>query len=113
FAEHLSWRWIFWNAAVVTPLMMICVYFGVPRHAPVSMRLSWRGFTYISLGLSLLYGALDQGQRLDWLHSGVIVAMLAAGLFLVAATWVRRMRQPNPLLNLAFLNTRNIIILGG
>ena len=24
---------------------------------------------------SLLYGVLDQGQRLDWLHSGVIVAM--------------------------------------
>jgi DHA2 family multidrug resistance protein len=59
----------------------------------------------------LLYGALDQGERLDWLHSGVIVAMLTAGLFLVGAAWVRRMLQPNPMVNLAFLNTRNIIIL--
>jgi len=59
----------------------------------------------------LLYGALDQGERLDWLHSGVIVAMLVAGLFLLAAAYVRRMVQPNPTVNLSFLNARNIIIL--
>ena len=31
YIEHLSWHWIFWNAALFTPLMMICVYFGIPR----------------------------------------------------------------------------------
>jgi DHA2 family multidrug resistance protein len=113
YVEHLSWHWMFWNAAVLTPLMMICIYFGIPRRAaPASPRPSWRGFVYFSLGLSLLYGALDQGERLDWLHSGVIVAMLVAGLFLLAAAWVRRMLQPNPIVNLSFLNARNTIILG-
>src|ERR1700685_1746279 len=34
FMEPLSWRWIFWTAALVTPLMMIFVYFGIPRRAP-------------------------------------------------------------------------------
>jgi DHA2 family multidrug resistance protein len=112
YAEHLSWHWIFWNAAVFTPLMMICVHFGIPRRSvPADPKPSWRGFTYFSLGLALLYGALDQGERLDWLHSGVIVAMLAAGLFLVAAAWARRMLLPNPILKLDFLKTRNIIIL--
>src|SRR5258708_34840406 len=48
---------------------------------------------------------------MDWLHSGVIVAMFAAGIFLLAATYVRRKLQPNPLVNLSFLNSRNIIIL--
>jgi MFS transporter, DHA2 family, multidrug resistance protein len=61
--------------------------------------------------MSLLYGALDQGERLDWFHSGVIVALAAAGIFLLAATCVRRTLQPNPLVNLSFLNSRNIIIL--
>ncbi len=56
-------------------------------------------------GLALLYGALDQGERLYWLNSGVIVAMLVAGVFLLAAALVRRIVQPNPILNLAFLNT--------
>ncbi len=114
YIEHLSWRWIFWNAAIFTPLMMICIYFGIPRRsAPAAPRPSWHGFAYFSLGLALLVGALDQGERLDWLHSGVIVGMFAAGLFLVAAAWVRRMWRPNPVVNLAFLKTRNIMILAG
>jgi DHA2 family multidrug resistance protein len=112
YAEHLSWHWIFWNAAILTPLMMICVYFGVPRKSlPSEPGPSWRGFAYFSFGLALLVGLFDQGERLYWLNSGVIVAMLAAGVFLVVVTCIRRGRLPNPLANLAFLNTRNIIIL--
>jgi DHA2 family multidrug resistance protein len=30
YIEHLSWHWIFWTAAVVTPSMGILVYFGMP-----------------------------------------------------------------------------------
>jgi MFS transporter, DHA2 family, multidrug resistance protein len=112
YAEHLSWHWIFWNAAVFTPLMIVCIYFGIPRRSvSPEPKPSWRGFTYFSLGLALLYAVLDQGERLDWLNSGVIVAMLASGLFLIAATLVRRKFQPNPIVKLEFLNSRNIIIL--
>ena len=111
YIEYLSWHWIFWTAAVGGPLMMLCVYFGIPRRPPVGPTPSWRGFAYFSSALGLLYGALDQGERLDWLNSGVIVAMLAAGVFLLGATLVRRISQPNPTLNLSFLNNRNTIIL--
>ena len=111
YSEHLSWHWIFWNAVVLTPLMIACVYFGIPRRPLPDARPSWRGFAYFSAGLSLVYGALDQGERLDWLNSGVIVAMLVAGIFLLAAAFVRRMMQPNPTLILSFLTRRNIIIL--
>ena len=111
YIEHLSWHWIFWTAAVVTPVMIVCVHFGIPR-VPVTERApSWQGFAYFSVGLALLYGALDQGERLDWLNSGTIVAMCVAGLFLVGAAVVSRIRQPNPILKLSFLNTRNIIII--
>src|SRR5215831_1751813 len=111
YVDHLSWRWIFWNAALFTPLMMVCIYFGIPRQLSAGPRPNWRGFVYFSLGLSLLYAALDQGERLDWLNSGVIVAMFAAGIFLLAAALIRRILQPNPTLKLSFLNRRNIIIL--
>jgi len=47
----------FGTAALVTPLMMLCVYFGVPRRNPVLPAPSWRGFAYFSLSLGLLYGA--------------------------------------------------------
>ena len=111
YANHLSWHWIFWNAAVFTPFMIICIYFGIPRRSSTGPAPSWRGFAYFSLSMSLLYGALDQGERLDWFHSGVIVAMSAVGILLLAATSVRRSLQPNPLVNLSFLKSRNILIL--
>jgi len=112
YVEHLSWHWIFWNAAIFTPLMMICVYFGIPRQRLADVHPNWRGMVYFSLCLSLLYGAMDQGERLDWLNSGVIVAMLSAAIFLFVAGLVRRIFDPNPTLSLSFLNSRNIIILG-
>jgi DHA2 family multidrug resistance protein len=111
YIEHLSWHWIFWNAALFTPLMMICIYFGIPAQPVRQPMPSWRGFAYFSLGLSLLYGAMDQGERLDWLNSGTIVAMSVAGILLVGAAGIRRILQPNPTVNLSFLNTRNIIII--
>jgi DHA2 family multidrug resistance protein len=51
YIEHLSWAWIFWTAAVITPLMMLCIYFGIPRR-PVSGPVpSWRGIAYFSCSL--------------------------------------------------------------
>jgi DHA2 family multidrug resistance protein len=110
YIEHLSWHWIFWTAALFTPLMMLCIYLGVPQKPRAGARPSWQGFAYFSLGLGLLYGAMDQGERLDWFNSGTIAAMTIAGFFLVAGSLGRRMIQPNPTLNLSFLNRRNIII---
>jgi DHA2 family multidrug resistance protein len=112
YTSHLSWHWIYWNSAVLAPLMTLCVYFGIPRGPLPIQRPSWRGFTYFSLGLSLVYGALDQGERLYWLHSGVIVGMLSGGVILILASWVRRLVQPLPVLDLAFLSKRNIIVVG-
>ncbi|HET9155159.1 MAG TPA: MFS transporter, partial [Myxococcaceae bacterium] len=115
FAEHASWRWIFWTSAVLTPVMMFCVYLAIPsppkREGP-RPRVSWHGFLLLSIGFSLLEGALEQGERLDWFGSGTINAMLvAAAIFLVAGA-IHRWWSPNPLVNLSFLATRNTLILG-
>jgi len=111
YMDHLSWRWIFWTGALLMPLTMVCLYFGVPP-ASLPERPNWRSFLYLGAGLSLVYAALDQGQRLDWWNSGIIVGMFAAGLLLVAASLVRRYIHPNPLVNLRFLGTRNTLIIG-
>jgi DHA2 family multidrug resistance protein len=115
YMDHLSWRWIFWNSAVLTPVMMVLIYFGIPWQplpAPKEgqPKPDWRGFLYGSLGFSLLYIALD--QRLDWLNSGTIVGLIASGSFLLLMTLYRRLRMPNPLVNLKFLVRRNVILLG-
>lgn len=111
FVEHLSWHWIFWTAATVTPLMLLCIYFGISDRPRAPSVPSWRGFAYFSAALALLYGALDQGERLDWLNSGIVVALFAAGGVLLAATLARRLIQPNPIFSISFLLNRNTIIL--
>ena len=114
YVEHLSWHWIFWQSVVLTPLMMICIYLSIsnppPRPGP-KPSLSWRGFLYASLALSLIYGALDQGERLNWLHSGVIVGLLVTAGFLLLVTVIRRWLSPNLMVNPIFLVNRNTAIL--
>src|SRR5262249_24991290 len=85
YREHLSWHWMFWNSAVITPLMMACIYYGIPA-APSAKKSSsppsFAGFLYASAGLAMLLGAFEQGERLDWWRSGVFSALVAGGGFL-------------------------------
>ena len=117
FSGSLSWQWIFWSGAVLASLMIVLVYYGIPwqplpQPKEGQPKPNWRGFLYASLGFAFLFTALDQGQRLDWLHSGVIVGLLVSGSLLLLATVVRRLAMPNPLINFKFLLRRNTVLLG-
>lgn len=112
---HWSWRWIFWTSALLVPIMMLCIHIGFPPKPASQERrslLPWRGFLFASLGMSSIYAVLEQGERLNWLESGTIVALLAMGAFLLAAAAIHRWRAPNPFINLGFLWRRNTLILG-
>jgi len=114
--DHLSWRWIFWNGTVLTPLMIVLIHFGIPRQPlpkpqPGHPAPNWRGFLYASLGAALLYMALDQGQRLDWFHSSLIIGLTASGGLLVLAAVIRHFVLPNPLVHYDFLLRRNTLLL--
>ena len=116
FIDHLSWRWIFWNGTLLTPLMIALVHFGIPwqplpKPQPGHPAPNWRGFLYASLGAALLYIALDQGQRLDWYHSSLIIGLTASGVLLVLAALARHFVVPNPLVNYRFLMRRNTLLL--
>src|SRR5882757_977582 len=115
YRDHLSWQWMFWNSAVIAPVMMACIYFGIPptparkKGGPAP---SFAGYLYLSAGLALIFAALQQGQRLDWWRSGVFSALFASGAFLLLCALVRRLRGPNPLVALPYLFKWNTILLG-
>ena len=114
YRDHLSWHWMFWNSAVITPVMMLCIYLGIPA-SPAPKRSaapSFAGFLYASAGLAMLLAAFDQGERLDWWRSGVFVALFAGGSFFVICSLVRRFRSPNPLVDLPYLRQWNTVLLG-
>src|SRR6201993_4775523 len=69
YREHLSWQWMFWNSSLITPLMMLCIYYGIPKSTAAKKpgaAPSFAGFLYASAGFAMVYVALDQGERLDW-----------------------------------------------
>ena len=116
YMNHLSWHWIFWNSAVLTPVMMVLIYFGVPwqplpKPKEGQPKPSWQGFFYVSLGFALLYIALAQGQRLNWMDSATIIALVVTGLFLLLAAVVGHLRLRHRLINLKFLMRRNMLLL--
>jgi DHA2 family multidrug resistance protein len=115
YRDHLSWHWMFWNSAVIAPVMMICIYFGIPEMPPRKKSgpaPSFVGFLYLSAGLALIFAALQQGQRLDWWRSGVFNALFAGGAFFLLCALVRRLRGPNPLVALPYLLKWNTMLLG-
>ena len=114
YRDHLSWHWMFWDSAVITPLMAVCIYFGIPPSpAPKkSAAPSFAAFLYGSTGFAMLYAAFDQGERLDWWRSGVFTALFLGGLFLLIAATVRRLRGPNPLVDMPYLRQWNTLLLG-
>jgi DHA2 family multidrug resistance protein len=115
YRDHLSWHWMFWGSAVIVPVMMICIYYGIP---PATARKkagpapSFAGFFYLSLGLALLFAAIQQGQRLDWWRSGVFNGLFWSGSFLLMCALIRRLLGPNPLVALPYLAKWNTVLLG-
>lgn len=115
YREHLSWHWMFWNSAAITPVMVLCIYYGIPK-PPAGKKPgptpSFAGFLYAAAGLAMLLGACDEGERLDWWRSGVFTGLFVGGSFLLLCALVRRLRGPNPLVDLAYLRPRNTVLLG-
>lgn len=111
YVEHLGWQWLYWQGVVLAPLMALMVYLGTPNE-PVNRTLiedaDWGGMLLLGSAVSMIYAGLDQGNRLDWLQSGTVMALLASGavlfvMFLVNETLVR---QPWAHFNVLF--SRNI-----
>src|SRR5215469_11793089 len=115
FRNYISWEWMFWFPAIATPVMMACIYFGIPQSPKAQSKNeppSFAGFLYLSTGFALLYAALDQGQRLDWWRSGLFNALITGAALFFLCGLGERLRRPNFLVDLPYLRNWNTILLG-
>ncbi|MGZ3349282.1 MAG: MFS transporter [Xanthobacteraceae bacterium] len=111
YVDHLGWQWLYWQGVVIAPLMGLMVYLGTP-HEPVNRDVladaDWGGMLLFGTGVSMIYAALDQGNRLDWLGSGTVAALLIGGALLCAVFVVNEFIVRRPWAHVNVLFSRNI-----
>src|SRR5216684_2671109 len=113
YSETGNWEWIFWQNVVLTPVMLALVLIAMPRR-PIDRdslhRTDWVGIIFSGIGFGLIYAGLDQGNRLDWLSSGIVTGLLLAGSLLVVTFLVHEARTEYPLIHLRIMVRRNVAV---
>jgi DHA2 family multidrug resistance protein len=105
YVDNFSWAWIFWQNVPLALGMALCLHVGAPKDQghPKPPPADLFGLATCGLGLALIYAALDQGNRLDWLNSGLVCGLLGAGVTLLAAFFIHERRCAHPFVNLKVL----------
>jgi DHA2 family multidrug resistance protein len=110
--EQLAdWRWIYWHVIPVGVVAGLLVAWGIPPMPPILSRLKeadWLGMLLGIPGLALLVVGLDQGVRLDWFNSPLIVASLLIGSVCTALFLICEWLHSAPFIKLQIIERRNL-----
>src|SRR6202158_3594259 len=87
------------------------VYLGTPQepvNRPLLRDADWGGMLLFGTGVSMIYAGLDQGNRLDWLESGTVMALLIGGGVLCVAFLINETLVREPWAHVSVLFSRNV-----
>ncbi|MBH5397212.1 MFS transporter [Bradyrhizobium sp. CNPSo 4010] len=114
YADHWSWHWMNWQYCLVLPIMFACVRYGIPQDDPDDgsklRNLDWPALLYGWLGFGLLYAGIDQGNRLDWIGSGLVSGLLLGGFLAVLAFIVRELTTSHPAIDIRILSRSDLLL---
>lgn len=106
-----DWRWVFWQVIPLGAIAAALVAWGIPEMPTALPRLkqaNWIGLGLGSVGLSLLVVGLDQGSRLDWFNSPLIIVSLVGGGTITALYLLSEWFHAAPFIRLQLLERRNL-----
>jgi MFS transporter, DHA2 family, multidrug resistance protein len=106
-----DWRWVFWHVIPLGAFAVLLVAWGIPQMPTALPRVkqaNWIGFGLGIVGLSLLVVGLDQGTRLDWFNSPLIVVSLAGGGAITALYLLSEWFHAAPFIRIQLLERRNL-----
>jgi DHA2 family multidrug resistance protein len=111
YVDHWGWQWLYWQSVMVAPLMGLMVYLGTPRE-PINRKLlrdaDWGGMLLLGTSVAMIYAGLDQGNRLDWLESGAVMALLLGGGVLFIGFLINETLVREPWAHVNVLFSRNV-----
>jgi DHA2 family multidrug resistance protein len=99
FVEDLGWQAIYWQATAFGGAFLLLSAVSFPDRPPawdLWRRTNKGEVACYCGGLTFLYAALDQANRLDWFASGTIVALFAGAGVLIATAIAWQFVSPVP-----------------
>ncbi|SFW70426.1 MFS transporter [Luteibacter sp. UNCMF366Tsu5.1] len=114
YVEHVTWHWIFWQNTLVAAPLFVLYWFGL-RRLPIDREYlrggDFRGMFVGASGFTLVFIALDQGDRLDWFSSTLVVTLLALGLIALGLFLLHESTLETPSVDFGLLVRRNVFVL--
>ena len=110
YVDQAGWQWLFWQDVLIAPLMGLFVYLGTVRedtNKSLVEQADWGGMLLLGAGMAMIYSGLDQGNRLDWLESGAVVALLGGGAFLTVLFFINESLITRPWAHANVILSRN------
>ncbi len=108
--DKVGWQFVYWQVIPPCILAAVLMGWGLPQD-PVRLerfrQFDWRGVILGCGGVAMLVLGLEQGERLDWLASPLIVTLLACGAVSLTLFFVNEWNHPLPLFKLQMLGRRN------
>lgn len=109
--DSVGWQFVFWQVIPPSLVAGLLIGWGIPQD-PLRLarfqQIDLFGMLTGCSGMALLILALGQGERLDWLNSPLIAAMLLAAAALLVVFFINEWFHPVPLFKLQMLARRNL-----
>jgi DHA2 family multidrug resistance protein len=109
FIDNYSWPLIFYvNVPIgIIAVIMTMLYIRTPAYvkrdnSPIDVI----ALALLATGLGSLQYVLEQGQRLDWFSSDVVVILTIIAVATITAFVIRELRDPSPLVDLRLFASR-------
>jgi DHA2 family multidrug resistance protein len=109
--DSVGWPFVFWQVIPAMLVAMLLIGWGLPQDPARFERfrqIDLFGMLTGCSGIALLILVLNQGERLDWLSSPLIAAMLLASVALLLVFFINEWFHPLPLFRLQMLSRPNL-----
>jgi EmrB/QacA subfamily drug resistance transporter len=108
--EHSGWHAVFWVNVPIVLLAAVLTLAGVPESADTSdTRIDVPGATLVTAGLILAVAGFARAVRHPWTDSWTL-ALLIAGVALLAGFILQQLRSASPLIPVGWLRDRQILV---